>query len=205
LDRLEKAKAAYDRYPGLYAFMRSAVLVGLGQLDRASAEKIIDPDKSKSMALAHHGLLAQALEQAKRYREARPHWLAMRGLAETEARVQLALGRNYLLAGDLGPLLAEKRAAPLQEILREGATLLQLEVAADDITLPGETRRTADRLLLGRYLLMGAWKKYAARIEQSPNRKELEPVETAVKSLAEDPAEPKGLLNVGYFIESRTR
>lgn len=203
LVRLEQAKPRYAPYPGLYELMAVPLLAATsapGALTLAAPDNA--PAAVKRAVLYER---AVALEKAGRRADARRvlHGLAVEfpALIADDAFVADVL-RLHLADDDFSdgtepgsPFLTPEIAADLFSRITSEETIAELGV--------GEAAPAARAELLFRMLRGKRWEEFVALYDRAGRRAPFTEVETAARTLAATPSDPKGLFNVGYFLKLR--
>jgi hypothetical protein len=206
LARLAASRPAYAAYPGLYELVRLTLLVAAGS---AEALDVAPPAAAPpAVRWSMQPLRAMALERAGRLAEARQ---TLRDLAlavpraAQEHRFVADLLRLHLAAGDFADAFAD--GSPFADSLTAALTfapLLSDSALAGLPERPGSAGSYAARvLLLYRHLHARRYAAFLALHERLGRPEPFTEVETAARTLAGAPDDPKALFNLGYFLQVR--
>lgn len=209
---VDAQKAAFDPYPGLYAYAQARAALSLGDADKALASLSGARAKAAGMLATSLALVeAEAWEAKGSFAEARVLWKEQ---AQAEADLgdlirrplQTGLARNYVLAGNLVEGLATGSGvtepwlqSEMVERLASEAELRRIAAATDIGPL---LRDKATSILLARLLLREQYAEFTKLYDASSPaaRQSAESVATAARALAADTTDAKGRMNLGYYL-----
>jgi hypothetical protein len=230
LEELELNRPSFKAYPDLYQLVRNFILYhqkNYAEIVNTFGHSDIRDDE---ISIANHVLLAKSLENINNYPAARAIWRSIGKLPRTyrliggeskqgvlelelakpcEFRImdnylQISLARNYLSAEGI-TLLASKYSDVIDrsifnELFNYVANDDDLEnmIFSDDVA--SEISEMALSTLLDRHLLEKRYDRFLVLLERLSQPGFYGEVETAARTLSQNPLDPKGLLNMGYFI-----
>jgi hypothetical protein len=214
IELLEKNKNQYRPYFGLYEFTRVNLLFGLGFYEQAAQLKSpIVSNKSDVLLISHQIVNAKAYEKLKKFSESSKIWQGiLKALPKDNSDTLLRFRSAWIrsLINDHNEEEIGKTTSEIQDItlitpaIRYFFPDLTLEkiIARDQYTK--ETQTIAEETLLLRYLFSKNYTEFLKQLNssQKENRNKFNPVVTAVNQLIKDPNDAKGLMNVGYFLQT---
>jgi hypothetical protein len=231
LNELESHQAAFTSYPGLFQLTRNVLLYRLGRYQQLADTFAVDDAGEDDITVGNQVFLACALEKLQQHDRARAVWRAIaakhRSYAFTELDrsnpfalqrlvtaasratdnyLQVAQARNYLLASEV-PKLAEPGSGITDSMLLENcfyevATKDDLEAIIADESVASAVSKQAQATLMNRLLFEKRYDEFVEQLKQLKEPGIYTQVRTAATMLQKDPNNPKGLLNIGYFLAS---
>lgn len=230
LEELEKNQPAFAAYPGLYRLVRNFILFrqkNYLEIVNTFGQPDIKDDE---ISVANHILLAKSLENIESYPAARAIWRSIGVLPRayrftiregkdailqldpakpsdlriSDNYLQISLARNYLKAEGITLLALQDSGVSDKSIFSElfdyvaNDDDLEKIIFEDNVT--PEIREMALSTLMARHLLEKRYDRFLALLKRLPRPDIYAEAETAASMLAQEPRNPKGLLNMGYFI-----
>jgi tetratricopeptide (TPR) repeat protein len=214
VDLLERQKEKYSRYPGLYEFIRVNLYFGLGRFQQAAD---LTPPKlalpNPLLNISHQIVRAKAYERLKNYSQARKIWSELIEKIPDEDEKSLWRFRSaYLLntINDRQLLSLGKADSEIQDprllrpvLMQLGSEEILLKIHKSTDYLP-PVKTIADEALLLRYLFNKNYEAFLNVFQHagSVSKKQFGVIDTAVRMLVKNSNDRKGLMNVGYFLQS---
>lgn len=226
---LESHQATFASYPGLFQLTRNILLYRLGRYQQLADTFAAPTSGEDDITVGNQVFFARALENLHQYGRARSVWNAIAAkhrasiFAEssisdpfalqrpatpvgraTDNYLQVARARNYLLAGDVQKLAARDSGVTdpmlLESCFIESATDNDLKVIIANPKATPDVRKLAQTTLMNRLLFEKRYGDFVAMLKQLRDPGIYTQVQTAAVTLQNDPNNPKGLLNLGYFL-----
>ncbi len=207
LGRLEKAKPAYAKYPGLYDYVFATLLRQKGDAARLLAEYGNRPPSAALLARALAVVVARSLEDSLLWKQAVEHWSQLaKSVPDSNDYIQKHLANAYLQGGDVPGVLDSA------SLVRDTAALIEaaywsgedscIQSWSKSPTLKVVARRTLHRRILNRHLYAGRYREFVSRYDSIPpdDRRFHESAIDAARQLAENPRDPSGLYGLGNFL-----
>lgn len=211
LDAIEGAADSFSPYPGLYDLTRASLAYREGRYASALEFDATTADMPEGIVAAFAVLRARSYEALHKPAQALTEWQRLFILDRVRdddlllglARNYEALGRIEELAKKANPLnrqAYENRIPLFEKAFTESCDSEKLLGIANDAESEPEARDKARSALLDRYLVSADFGKayhYLTALEQTGK---YSAIETALRTLTDNPDDPKGLLNIAYFI-----
>lgn len=221
-------QALFAAYPGLYEVAVAASALKNG--DKQHALELLEHPASpeKIIQASSLSLEAQLLEQLGQYGPARERWLKLYQWAADPAspqpralmpvyqnseapgikeRVASALIRNYFRSGDIDTVLRNQDKifypGALKQVVDKVLPEPVLQKLVAESGYDAASKAESVRALLYRHLYLERWKEFAALFPQADDevKAEFNVTVDAASLLAKNPKDPRGLLDIGYFLQ----
>ncbi|MCG8591321.1 MAG: hypothetical protein MJE66_18665 [Proteobacteria bacterium] len=209
LASLGRRRAAYEATPGLLDYAQ-ALLLHLSERTESVAALPAAELGDGVFAIAATSLRARALEKLERFAEASALWRSLLpGAERPDVRLflQVRLVDNALRRGDRLQPFANGEVSLDPELAKRlflaVLSRAELESLLERSPTPDALRELAQHALLHRLFVEGHFADFLEVYARTADPGHFAEVETAARSLAADPADAKGLLNAGYFLQLR--
>ncbi len=204
LVELDSSKKHYETYPGLYKFLKAAILFRNKQyaqlLEQIPAENLVD----KPIPISIEALRARSYEALGNEKEAIATWQKINLVHKDDDTTQLALAGLYVNKHHFRELLLDKTISNKRIFLDmlQFATTNQELVELLNTKLPQEKRNLVERQLLKRYILTGDFKEFSSLIANSATPGIFKEVQESAETLSDNPNDPASLSAIGSFIHN---
>jgi hypothetical protein len=207
LARLEEAKPAYAKYPGLHDYILATILRQKGDHAGLVADYGNRPPSGDLPARALAVAVGRSLEDGKLWKQAVAHWSRLaKSVPDSNDYIQKHLANAYLQAGDAPGALdtasqMRDTAALIEAAYWSGEDSCILSWAKSP-NLKAAARRALSRRILNRHLYKGRYREFADFYDSlaPDDRRYHDSAIAAVRQLAENPRDPSGLFGLGNFL-----
>ncbi len=206
LARLRAERARFESHGDLYALLESFLLYRTGRYDEID-RSVEDTSFASPVSLALGVLRARASTALGDHETARRLWTAIHLSSEERQRwyaPSLEIALSYRAQGSYRAMARAGSHVERRELF-DGAfgavcDVDTLVAIARDEAAHEEARRAARDEAFARHLSRQDFEALHALFTGFDDLGPFAPIQTAVRSLARDPDDPKGLLNVGHFL-----